>query len=152
MTTTLKPVRQPEAAADDFFDALFERSFDFHIQLDWDDAIGFVRYIEEYNDFEAPAVIAALEQIDRMIPRSDYGPDNPNTGRRDFTISVGREGSPAIYLERYELGYATPLSEYEMRAICREMQVVGRADEATYHVADLPGFRGRKIEFRFWWD
>lgn len=134
------------------FGAVFERSLDLHIKLNWDDALGFIRQIEEYNDFRAAAVIDALETVDGMIPRTDYGPDNPNTGRRSFDISVGREGSPVIYLERKEFRKAAELSEPTMRAICSVMQAVGEADEATYEVTELTGFNGRRVEFRFWWD
>lgn len=141
------------SAADEIFDAVFPRSHNFRIELPYVDAIGFIHRIDSYNEFEAPAVIQALEQVDKFMPRMSYDPGNPNNGRRDYRISVGREGSPVIYLERFEFSAKTQMSESEMKSICLEMEVIGRADEARYEVEEF-SFCGlsRKITFRFWWD
>lgn len=141
------------SAADEIFDAVFPRSHNFRIELPYDEAIGFVHRIDSYNEFEATAVIEALEHVDKFIPRTSYGPGNSNNGRRDYTISVGREGSPVIYLERFEFSTKTQMSESEIKSICLEMETIGRADEAHYEVKQF-SFCGpsRKITFRFWWD
>ena len=77
---------------------------------------------------------------------------NPNNGNRDYRISVGREGSPVIYLERLEFNGKPKLDDATMKAVCREMELSARADEADYRVVPLVFGPGRKIEFRFWWD
>ena len=137
--------------ADEIFDAVFERSLDFRIELKYEDLLGFIRRIGQYNDFESGAVIDAIEAIDRLIPRSFYSEGNPNNGRRAYRLSIGREGSPVIYLERLELSFSKPLAEETMKIICREMELCGRADEADYEVQQV-SFGGRRIRFRFWWD
>jgi len=38
-----------------------------------------------------------------------------------------------------------------MKTICQEMELCGRADEATYDVREFSA-GSRSIEFRFWWD
>jgi len=141
------------SAADQIFEAVFPRSPNFRIDLPYDEALGFIRRIDSYNEFEAAAVIEALEQVDKFIPRTSYGPGNSNNGRRDYTISVGREGSPVIYLERFEFATKRQMSESEMKSICLEMEAIGRADEAYCEVKEV-SFCGpsRKIKFRFWWD
>ena len=42
------------------------------------------------------------------------------------------------------------LSEEQMKAVCLEMQLNGKADEADYEVNDFG--QHRRITFRFWWD
>lgn len=151
VTTTPAPYQIPPADA--IFDAVFDRSLFFRIELPYDTAIAFVRRIGKYNDFEAGQVIETLERIDQLIPRMNGGPGNPNTGNRDYAISVGREGSPVIYLERFEYATKAPLADKSMKDICEEMKLWALADEAIFEVEDYnPFFNGRKVRFRFWWD
>jgi len=148
--TTIGP--QTQTHADRMFDAVFERSGHFRIEMPYEDAQQFIRRIEEYNEFRAANVLHALETADRLIPRNFYGEGNPNNGSRSYTVSVGREGSPVIHLERYEFGDETRMDEVSMKLLCREMELVGKADEADYEIRELHVLNGRKITFRFWWD
>ncbi len=130
--------------ADKMFDAIFENVLDFRIELSDEAARQFIRRIKAYNNFDADAVLTALDIIDRLIPRQNYGEGNPNTGQRDYRLSVGREGSPVIYLDRWQ--FRDELSEDRMQLICCKMQALALADEADYTV------EGRHVQFRFWWD
>lgn len=151
VTTTPAPYQIPPADA--IFDAVFDRSLDFRIELPYDTAIAFLRRIDKYNDFEARRVIEALERIDQLIPRINGGPGHPNNGNRDYTISVGREGSRVMYLERREFPVNCAIAEKSMKDICEEMKIWGCADEATYEIEEFPCWgKSRKITFRFWWD
>lgn len=140
------------APADAIFDAVFDRSLNFRIELPYETALSFVRRIDQYNEFHWPTVMDALKRIDGLIPRRRYQEANPNNGKRDYTISVGREGSPVIYLERLEFFDKPQLDTATMKAICREMELIASADESHYHVENFSFGPGRKIEFRFWWD
>ena len=122
--------QQTQTIADQMFDAVFEHSGHCLIEMSFDEACQFIRRIEEYNEFQADYVLTALENIDRLIPRKYYGEGNPNNGQRSYSISVGREGSPVIYLERYEWDKEDGLTEETITAICREMELIGRADDA----------------------
>ena len=139
---------------EDIFHAVFPNSFDFRIRLPYSDAIDFIQLIGAYNNFEPGYVIDSLERIDRIIPRSYHGESNPNNGHRVYEVSVGRVGSPVIYLEWYEFSVCGDqshwLSEQAMKSICLDMEISGRADDAYYRVSETP--TGRKITFRFWWD
>jgi hypothetical protein len=146
------PAQQQIQPVTDLYDAVFERSANFRIELPFEQAASFIRRVDEYNDFSAPIVLEALEHIDRLMPRKYCGPGNPNNGHRDYSISVGREGSPVIYLTRLEFFESPELEDATMKAICREMGVFGQADEADYHVDEFAFARGRRISFRFWWD
>ena len=53
--------------ADAMFDAVFYQSFEFRIQLSFEDAQQFIRCIHEFNEFYAPYVLLALNFIDRLI-------------------------------------------------------------------------------------
>ena len=137
---------------DAIFDGVFENSLDFRIEMDYDVGRQFIRRIDQYNAFFSANVLAALDAIDELIPRMRFGEGNPNNGRRDFKISLGREGSPVLYIERIEWGDTERLSDDRIRLICREMQSVAAADEADSSIEPLPLSGGRKVTFRFWWD
>jgi len=140
------------STADAIYEAIFDRSFNFRIQLPYETALSFIRRIDHYNEFNWSTVTDALERIDGLIPRSQYKQGNPNNGKRDYKISVGREGSPVIYLERLEFFNTSWLDTPTMKAICREMELIASADESHYHIEDSVFLPGRKVEFRFWWD
>jgi hypothetical protein len=148
MTATATPV----AKGDQIFDGVFEHSLYFRIKMDFDAACRFIHRIDQYNDFDAHSVLDALHAIDRLIPRRYYGRGNPNNGDRKYDISIGREGSPVLYLEWYEWGDDEPLSEHTLKLICAEMQLTGRADEADYSVDPSAISNSHKVTFRFWWD
>ena len=149
--TITPPAAHKTLQVDDLFDSVFANSPSFRIELGYEAALGFIQRIDQYNDFHAADVIDALEHVDRVVPRKWYGIRNPNNGERDYTISVGREGSPVIYIDRFELPSTRPLTDHTMKTICREMELIGRADEADFTVRDFKS-GSRRIEFRFWWD
>jgi hypothetical protein len=136
--------------ADRVFDAVFDATLDFQIEMPFEDACQFIHRIDQYNDFDAHKVIAALHRVDQIIPRKQYGESNPNNGKRDFNVSVGREGSPVIYIRLTEIGSHPKMTDYQMKTVVAIMREHGIADEADFEVRD--GLYGRFIEFRFWWD
>lgn len=144
--------RPAQDAADTIFDAVFDRSLHFQVELDFDQACRFIRRINQYNDFHWGHVLDALDHIDRLIPRRSYGPNNPNNGQRDYTLKIGREGSPVIYLDRLEFFDKEQLSDERIKAICEEMELIGMADEADASIESAAIPNGRHISFRFWWD
>jgi hypothetical protein len=141
-----------QQTADAIFDAIFERSLHFQVELDFDAIRAFIRRINQYNDFHWAHVLDALDDVDRLIPRRQYGAGNPNNGQRDYALRIGREGSPVLYLDRLELGHKVPLKDSCIKAICEEMQLIGKADEANASIEPLSFASGRKLTFRFWWD
>lgn len=150
--TITPPTTNQTPPADDLFDAVFDQSLNFRIELPFEKAQAFIRRIDRYNEFDASLVLDALERIDGLMPRMQYGPGNPNNGGRDYKISVGREGSPVIYLERWECFDKPRLDTATMKSICRELELIARADDSHYHIDEFSLLPGRKIEFRFWWD
>lgn len=144
--------RSDIAPADAIYEAVFDRSLNFRIELPYETALSFIRRIDQYNEFHWTRVTEALKRIDGLIPRHRYPDGNPNNGKRDYSISVGREGSPVIYLDRLEFFDKPRLDAATMKAICREMELIASADESHYHIDDSSFGFGRRIEFRFWWD
>src|SRR5947208_2388911 len=124
------PPATPEQTADIIFDAVFGRSHTFLIELRYASARRFISRIGNYNTFDAHAVLAALDGIDALIPRARHGARHPHDGKRTYRISVGREGSPVLYLERFEGPGSEALGDDRARLICRRMQEEARADEA----------------------
>lgn len=148
--------------ADVIFDAVWDRSGHHKIELEWDTAFAFIERINAYNDFDFAKVLHALEMVDQIIPRMSYealvdGKKNPNDGRRDLRIYVGREGSPVIYIEKYELhrmdNPKVPMTPEMIEKIKTIMTGVAVADEADCEIEDYTkAGMGKRFTFRFWWD
>jgi hypothetical protein len=66
MQSVLSTEKSDIHAANDMFEAVFERSLHFRIEMSYERACRFIRRIESYNDFEAVKVLAArLDRRDR---------------------------------------------------------------------------------------
>lgn len=160
MTTVEAAVANSKA--DMIFDAVWPNTLGCKLELGWEEARQFIRRIDQYNDFDHEKVLHALDLIDAAMPRMSYGnmPDgrpNPNNDKRNFTIEVGRERSPVIYLELYELhsyGNPTvPMTPEKVEYIKSVMHEVGMADEYDCDVQDYRKHgMGIRYTFRFWWD
>ena len=137
------PAPHTIAPADEMFDAVFPRSSNFRIEMDWDTALGFIRRIDQWNEFDSDAVVNVLETIDDIIPKTI-------DGERGFRIIIGCEFSPVIYLQRYESD-DSHLTNEVMQSICTVMELCARADDAHFDIRELSG-DCRRIDFRFWWD
>ena len=137
--------------ANEIFDGVYKQSLGFRIKMTYDAAMQFIRRIGTYNNFEAETVIETLAIVDSIIPRRFYNEGNPNNGERRYDVSVGREGSPVVYLECFEWLDRERLDEPTMKAICGEMELHGLADEASYEIEEH-SIQSRSITFRFWWD
>jgi len=124
------------------YDGVFEQSLDFRVQMEYDAAIQFIRRIGGYNAFDAEQVIENLECVDRMLPRNCFG-------SRQYDISVGREGSPVIYLTLREFNQPY-IDGLTIKCVREEMELSGLADESSYEIEDFGSYR--KVTFRFWWD
>lgn len=148
--------------ADTIFDAVWKNALSHTIELEWEEARQYIKRIEQYNEFEWEKVHHALDLIDAAMPRMEYpkmadGSENPNSGRRNFSIKVGRERSPVIYIELYELpaygNPTTPLTMDKVDYIKSIMREVAVADEADCEIQDMRAHgMGIRYEFRFWWD
>src|SRR5438067_1232261 len=78
------------ATGSQVFDAVFEKTLNFRIEMEYDSARQFIERIGQYNEFDPDCVLSALDQIDDLIPRLNYGGVNPNNGTRKYKIEVGR--------------------------------------------------------------
>lgn len=85
-------------------------------------ALGAVRAIGRYNDFDGERVAEALREVAAMVGSHDYG-----------RFSVGREGSPVVYISGLDLDEVKKASEI--------LAAVG-ADELSAESGTL----------RAWWD
>jgi hypothetical protein len=153
MQSTESPTKIQFDKGNKIYEGVFDQSLHFRIQMHNDAAMQFIRRIGGYNDFQPENVIKALEYIDRLLPRRYYHEGNPNNGERRYEISVGREGSPVIYLDFHEWGNEDYIDTSTLKTICGVASLGGLADEADFAIEQIAGFGGsRQITFRFWWD
>ncbi|HRH55422.1 MAG TPA: hypothetical protein PK609_00975 [Candidatus Paceibacterota bacterium] len=137
--------------------SVFEDTLNMRIEVSFEEALGFFSLLRSYNQLEGARVHELLHAIDDAIPRTAY-PDtaagaNPNNGKRAYSICVGREGSPVLYIKRYVHEKEDPLPTERVRLIKRAARKA-LADEIDYEMEDvgIPGYGVRIEQFRFWWD
>ncbi|MFA5942589.1 MAG: hypothetical protein WC798_02870 [Candidatus Paceibacterota bacterium] len=159
--------------------SVFEDTLRMRAEVPLPVAIEFLRTLGGYNELIGSDVGEMLLEIDRIIPRAKFadvsGHPNPNNGKRTYTLEVGREGSPVLYIRRYLHTGDSPLSEGDVQAI-EQFARVAKADEVSYELEienetqkrfngrewseivtvspPQPGmpFEVAREEFRFWWD
>lgn len=137
--------------------SVFEGTLHMRIEVSFAEALGFFSLLRSYNQLEGAKVHELLYAIDNTIPRTKYpdagGLPNPNNGKRAYAISVGREGSPVLYIKRYIHVKDGPLSAERVRLI-KQAARKALADEIDYELEDvrIPGYGVRIEQFRFWWD
>lgn len=71
---------------------------DFHIELPFDHALAAIEKIGGYNNFVPAKVCAALREIDALFRRKPRFIGDTQVSRL-FSVAIGREGSPVIYLD-----------------------------------------------------
>lgn len=145
-----------EVANRDFYKTMFELSLYHRMKLPYDEVLEYVNAIGGYNEFEANRVKQMLYEIDQIIPRVYYNPKNPNNGKQNFELEIGREGSPVIYLTVREFSkdrqhIIDDLLDL-MPAIKQVAERVGKCDEFTQDLEVFPILGGRQVQIRMWWD
>jgi hypothetical protein len=143
-----------EVANKDFYKAMFEMSQQQKVQLPFDDIIEYVEAVGSYNNFDANKIKGFLYEMDKLIPRKNYGGDNPNNGLRDYKISFGREGSPVMYVEMFYYADVRSFAEVKKNwdEIKRLSEIMALADEADMETEENQLYNSKVIKMRFWWD
>ena len=103
--------------------------------------------------FQLVRVLPSMTAIENVMAGAVFARNRLwGSPARDFAAGLlarvgltGRESSPVLYLERYEFGEEKWLPEETLRLICREMEMIGRADESVCEVHPFAG--GRKVHF-----
>ncbi|MEZ4725918.1 MAG: hypothetical protein R3E79_02165 [Caldilineaceae bacterium] len=119
------------------------------ITLDPETALQFVQQCQEMNAATRPALSQLLAAINDYLPRTDYGPTNPNTGKMHHDFVIGAENSRFVdvRIHKSSLRQWTPkdwqalthfltLQGWESAA---DIKQVGQDDEHDY-------------VFNYWWD
>ena len=137
----------------------FEDSLNFVVTLKFEQFKKYVQQIGNYNDFTPERAIEVIEKVSEMLPPIYYNEGNPNNGQLQFEISIGREGSPVIYLSFNDyLGYMRNILETEgyRDMLERKVAEVSNADEIQFLDPERfdygTGLPARKYVMRIWWD
>ena len=78
MPTNAITIGTDRQIGDRVFDGVFQHSLDFRVELPYEAARQFLRRIDRYNDYRAAPVLDALDAVDNILPKTHYGPGNPN--------------------------------------------------------------------------
>lgn len=68
------------------------------VELTPEEALRFVDNCQQINCATNEVMSAMVTEINRLMPRMVYGPDNPNTGRFAHVYKIGQEYSRVIYV------------------------------------------------------
>lgn len=138
----------------DFYKTMFELSHNHRMELEYDNALEYIKAIGQYNNFEYYKVVNFLEEMDKLIPRTYYNEGNPNNGKRAYKLSIGRESSPVIYVKLFFFSDVRNFSEVKQNwnKIKDLAYTVGLADEADMEVEESDVMNCKTIQMRFWYD
>lgn len=64
------------------YQAQAELGFGGMVEMDFDRTLGYISACGNWNDFKASDICHAIRTLEAIIPRQDYGPNNPNTGHK----------------------------------------------------------------------
>lgn len=108
-------------------------------------AIKIVNKIGQYNEFNPRKFNRIITYLNTYF-LANYGAGNCNNHKKDYTLFLGREGSPVIYIEAYFK------SKDEITATIDELSELVRPDEISterqFEVWDGKQF----ARLRLWWD
>jgi hypothetical protein len=138
ISTTLSLVRQ-----------LLEKSLNFRVELNPEETQKLVETMPIYNRMTSKGMSQLIKNINKRMPRMDYGPTNPNTGHTFHTFHVGNENSLVIYVELIGY-YIEKLTPQERQKLCLDIKSYSeKAGADEFHITE--GDFG-KLTFRLWWD
>lgn len=149
-----------------FYKKMFKLSLNHKMQFnpDWyeKEIKEYITVIDTYNAFNSKKVLDMLEKIDSIIPRRYYNENNPNNGNRLYTIEIGREYSPVIYIniETKTLGKNNFNPEL-LPIITEEIENTAKkalADEISHEMINSDdqntpeNYSWSELKFRIWYD
>lgn len=122
------------------------RNLDFRVKCEsLNDLKQCVNIIRAYNEFDAERINEALDQ--HASKKAYYNEGNPNNGKDKYTFTVGREGSPVMYVELYAA------NDEEVKEFKSAMEYLSRkalADEFSIKEDKFAG--STMLQARLWWD
>lgn len=128
-----------------------ELGFGGWMALDKDRMQGYISAGGSWNDFDSSKVSHAIGKIDRLAPRKDYGPNNPNTGYTEHKWK-SVSGNEYVVME-YEFVNESQLNRVK-EFYKTHWEPVGKsikADSVRFEeTSHGNGYHG--IELIWWWD
>jgi|GEM_PF-2644094 len=129
--------------------ALDEVSHSWSITLDPETAITFAQQCLEINAAAPAALVELIEHVNEYLPRTDYGPDNPNTGKMHHDIAIGNDRGRTIDV-KIDKHHLKQWSADEWRKLGTFLNLLGRALYADVSEATVDN--EREYVFSYWWD
>ena len=90
-----------------------------------------------------------IEEVNRLIPRIDYGPENGNTGATIHTFYIGKENSRVVYIDVVKTYFMNTGQNVDYDDFERKITNIAKknfADEIDRFDEDL------LFRMRIWWD
>lgn len=145
---------QRDTIAEDFSQVVYATlqldpvCINYRVKMTPGELLAFAQASVGYNQYDPDYLKDLVEFVDRIVPRMNYGSDNPNTGGTQFDFFVGNENSRAVYVNVLKLAF--PDGERGANNLAKKLVVWGTqhgADEASVTRNDSMWF-----VFRLWWD
>lgn len=119
------------------------------ITLDPESALIFAERCQETNAANGAVLVHLIQSINDYLPRIDFGPTNPNTGRTHHDFIIGAENSRFVdlklrksYLRQWTTGDWQKLGNFLYRLGDELYADIKRVTEEDDH----------DYVFTFWWD
>ncbi|MEZ4714017.1 MAG: hypothetical protein R3A44_42935 [Caldilineaceae bacterium] len=119
------------------------------VTLDPETALTFARQCQEMNAASPAALVYLIERINAYVPRIDFGPDNPNTGKTHHDFVIGAENSRFVDL-KIAKSYLKQWTAQEWQAFANFLHLLGY--EVAADIKRVTQDDADEYVFSFWWD
>lgn len=119
------------------------------ITLDPESALRFAGQCQEMNAANRLVLTDLIQRINAYLPRSDFGPTNPNTGQMHHDFVMGAENSRFVDVKIHK-PYLPQWTAEDWQTLGNFLSLLGQelyADLARVIEEDTHDY-----VFRFWWD
>lgn len=124
---------------------LDELSLNYKIKLHPNEVYWLVKNVDTKSNIEQDKIINLIEEIENIVPRRQYAPNNPNNGDFAYYYEFGREYSRVIYLH-VEKKFVNNMSSGCFELYMKKCAESAETNEFSFEENDV------FYTMRFWWD
>lgn len=118
---------------------LLDSRLHYNVTVNPEEAVAFAQKVDS-------GLLGMIKEINSLIPKMDYGPNNPNTGQFHHNFKIGREYSRVVYLEFVKAYLPKDFNYLNLFDKLSKLSKIFRCDE--FSIDNQEG----SVSVRFWFD
>lgn len=127
-----------------------ELQFGGFLKLNANQLKGYLMAIGSWNDFDCSTVCSAITNLELLVPKRDYGPNNINTGTKMHTWTTTGEYITIMFDYLCETDRARVMDFYKNHFVI--YGEIAHADSVRFEENKFPDRDACSLELIMWWD